>query len=522
MIKPHHAVLTILFAIVLGTCFRTEAQTYDYIPDSSFNNTGFKKYIYYNQVDRLYGCKLQPDTKLVAAGFTKSPITGYYVMPVTRFLYNADFDTTFNGDGTIFVPLGNLQSIGTITPKVTFQQDGKIIVAGSGQGSGSLDIFVCRIDTSGNLDTAFNGTGTLMFDMTGTNTFPDQANAVEVDASGNIWVAGVTRNGTSPANNDFAVAKIKPDGTLDTTFDSDGKKLFDPSAGSADIAKSIKADSNGKILIGGTAGANMYVMRIDSTGTPDPGFTPSGGVSILFASGTDMGDMQIDNNGKIVVAGKVTINVASLVFARLNTNGTFDNTFGFNGKFSINIGFTTSYVTAICVQADNKIVVGGYTNDSLQRNDFLALRVTAAGALDLTFNGIGYVQYPIQQGAIDEYAQGLAITDDLRFIHSGTVTFTLGSNEDPVVTRFKPVLVTGLNTITNNDNTILAYPNPFSDQLEVVSSVNDEVYLSDYSGKTLRQFRLNAGVNKIDMRDLPAGMYFLHGANSAGLKLIKQ
>lgn len=510
------------FTLLSGLKF-TNAQTYLYQPDSTFNGDGFKDFIYFNNIDRLFGCALQPDEKLITAGFSKNPNNGRFELAVTRYLVNADFDTSFGtANGTIFIPLGQLNAIGGQTPKVQVAPDGKIVVVASSISSaGNNDVFVCRLDTTGAPDPTFNTTGTISFDMTGTNTFPDAANALDIDANGNVWVAGVTRNGGTPLDNDFAVAKIKSDGTLDPSFDTDGKKLFNLTS-TAEFAKSIKVDATGKIVVGGTAGTNMLVLRMDTTGTLDPTFNTTGFTTIQFSINSDMGDMDIDYNNRIVVAGKLITSNSNLCFARLTNTGILDNAFGFLGKYTLNIGNAASVISSIHIQPDNKIIAGGYTNDSIQRNNFLATRITATGSLDLTFNGGGVVQSAIVQGAVDELGNGMAVMNDGRIIITGTITYSSAVNEDCGMLRWVPVLQVGLDDISEQDIRFRAFPNPFTNTLRINSQESGIAELTDIHGKTVKSIPITAGINEISTDELPAGMYLLRVNGSAGLKLIRE
>jgi len=513
-----------LLAFTLFTGLKaSNAQTYLYQPDSTFNGDGFKDFIYFNNIDRLFGCALQADEKLITAGFSKNPNTGRFELAVTRYFQNADFDTTFGANnGTRFIPLGQLNSIGGQTPKVQVATDGKIVVVASSVNSGGdNDVFVCRLDTNGTLDPTFNTTGTLSFDMTGSNTFPDMANALDIDANGNVWIAGVTRNGSTPLDNDFAVAKVKSDGTLDPSFDNDGKKLFNLTS-AAEFAKSIKVDANGKVVIGGTAGTNMLVMRIDTTGALDPTFNTTGFNTIQFSINSDMGDMDIDNNNRIVVAGKLITSNSNLAFARLTNTGILDNTFGFLGKYTLNIGNAASVVSAIHIQPDNKIIAGGYTNDSIQRNNFLATRITATGSLDLTFNGGGVVQSAVVQGPVDELGNGMAVMNDGRIIMTGTIVYSSAVNEDCGMLRWVPVLQVGLDDISEQDIRFRAFPNPFNNTLRINSQESGIAELTDIHGKSVKTIQITSGINEVSTEELPSGFYLLRVNGSAGLKLIRE
>lgn len=521
MVQLKNATLTLLVAFLLGSASYTKAQTYNYIPDSSFSTIGIKTFIYYNIMDRLFDSKLQADGKLITVGFARNPSSGSFDIPVSRHLPNGDFDTTFNSTGTLFIPSGSFSSFNDVHPRIAFDSNGKIIIASNRNGSGSMDIMVCRIDTNGHLDPSFNGTGILVFDVNGTNTESDIAGAVDVDAQNNIWVAATTKNGTANADNDFVVAKILPNGTLDANFNSNGRKTFTPNT-NENYCHAILADSNGKILIGGTSGNNMYVFRIDSTGAADPGFNTTGAVTIAFSSATDLVAMDFDNNGKIVISGRYAVLGVSLVFVRLNTNGQTDNTFGFFGKFTINIGSTSSTISAMQIQADNKIVVAGYTIDTVQASDFLAVRIAANGTLDLSFNGVGYVSQNIIAGPVNEYCYGFAMNPDESILLSGVVAYSPVSNEDAAIVKLKPVLVTGLDILSNPENTIRVYPNPFTNMLDIVSQNDDQMWLTDITGKRVHSVNVLTGINHTDVSHLPAGIYFLHGNNTSGLKLIKK
>lgn len=515
--------LLLLLVIQLAGIERSNGQTYAYVLDSTFSGNGLKDFTYFNNIDRLFGCTLQPDDKLVTTGLSKNPATSSFELAVSRFLPNGDPDTSFGtANGTVYISLGQLGSIGGQTPKVQLTPDGKIVAAASSMGSGtSNDIFVCRLDSTGTLDPTFNGTGKLSFDMTGQVSLPDMANALDIDANGNIWLAGVTRNGFSPLDNDFAVAKVKSNGTLDNSFDTDGKKLYNLT-GSAEFARSIKIDQNGNLVIAGTAGANLLVFRIDTIGALDLTFNTTGYNSFSFGSGSDLADMDLDTNNAIVVAGQVGTSTSSLAFARFTPAGTLDNTFGISGKFVAAIAGYSCTPTSIHLQNDNRIIVGGYADNTAQGSNFMAARVTAAGALDLTFNGTGYVQTPIVQGAVDELGNGMAVMSDGRILMTGTLTYSSAVNEDCGMLRWKPVLQTVGIGETSSSSTFSVFPNPFTDRLHINSHEEGDVRITDLQGRTILLERIPAGQQELNTIELPAGMYFIQVNGSTAIKLIHQ
>lgn len=513
--------LIVFLVVLLAIPHITFAQTYNYVPDSTFDNNGLKSFIYFNNIDRSYGCALQADEKLIMTGLSKNPNTGSFELCVTRLKTDGSFDTTFNADGNCFISMGNQQSIGGMTPKVKIAPDGKIVIVNSGRsvGGASQDMMICRLDTSGYPDPGFNGTGVIFIDMLGTNTQPDQANAVDIDANGNIYVAGVTRTGATPLDNDFAVVKLNNNGQLDSSFDTDGKKLFNPT-NTAEFGRSIKIQNDGKIVLGGNAGANMYLLRFDSTGTLDPTFNTTGTVNIVFQLSSDMGDMDIDNLGRIVVAGKLNTSSSNIATARYLSTGAFDPGFGFNGKYTFNIGGSASSITSMHIQSDNKILLGGFNEDTAQANNFIITRVDTGGTLDLSFNTSGFVSQAVIAGNVNEEGNGMAVMNDGRIMMTGTIVFSAAINEDVGVLRVKPVLVTGIDP-QNFTTSIRPYPNPFNEVLMVASRLESIAEIRDVTGRLVLRFQLVPGINKIDTGLLPSGIYLIHAEGEKGLKVVK-
>ena len=517
------------FVLLLSiTCLFGNAraqQVFNYIPDSTFDGNGLKNFIYFNNIDRIYGCTMQPDGKLLTAGLSKNPATGSFELCITRLDSAGDFDLSFGSSlGTAYVSLGSTQSIGGMLPKVRVDADGRIVAIayGSKPNGFSIDMVICRLDSNGVLDPTFNSNGVLFIDMTGADTQPDQVSGIDFDASGNIWVAGATRTGFSPLDNDFAVAKIRPNGTLDPSFNGTGKKLFNPT-GIAEFSSSLKVDANGKIVVGGTAGANMFVMRFDSTGALDNTFNSNGTLTVAFQLGSDMADMGIDSQGRIVVSGQLSTSASNVAVARILPNGTFDLNFGFNGKYSYNVGNSASFITSMHIQPDDKIVLGGYNTTTTGGNDFMATRVDTGGVIDITFNTLGFVTQSVIPGVINEEGNGMAVMDDGRIVLTGTIVYSSAVNEDVAIVRLRPVPAssTGISE-TNADSPLRVGPNPFRSELTIASRIDSDATVMDSRGRTVLSFRIAEGINRLDTSSLPTGMYMLQVPGTASMKIIKE
>ena len=93
------------------------------------------------------------------------------------------------------------------------------------------------------------------------------ADSVAIDGNGKIVVAGGSYNGT---DTDVAVVRYNADGSLDTTFDFDGK-VTTATGTDWDDASSVALQSDGKILVAGwtsNATDQDFVVLRYKTGGP--------------------------------------------------------------------------------------------------------------------------------------------------------------------------------------------------------------------------------------------------------------
>ena len=314
--------------------------------------------------------------------------------------YNADgsLDTTFGTGGKILTPTsaGSLNDYGN---SVTVQADGKIVVAGQGETSGAGDdVVVVRYNVDGTLDTGF-GTGGKIVTPVGTGTSGDVGNSVKVQADGKIVVAGYgTGSGTGI---DFAVVRYNANGTLDTTFGTGGTgKILTPvgTGTSGDTGTSVMIQADGKIVVAGYGtgsgtGIDVAVVRYNANGSLDTTFGTDGKILTPVGAGTSADlaySVTVQADGKIVVAGLGTGNGTGndVAVVRYNANGSLDTTFGPNGTGTILTPVVpgSDAGKSVIVQADGKIVVAGYGQGSGTAYDFAVVRYNADGSLDTTFN----------------------------------------------------------------------------------------------------------------------------------------
>ncbi len=189
---------------------------------------------------------------------------------------------------------------------VAIDPAGRIVVVGHTDAGGGVipgNLGVIRVLADGTtLDTAFDGDGRLIVDIGGGN---DEAAGVALMPDGRIVVAGTVVG----AGANFVLTRLNPDGSPDTTFTGDGEAVF--SIGGVDTARGVAVQPDGRIVVVGTTdtGAtpdNFAVLRLNPDGTPDTSFSPDGRVTVDVGASDDAAGVAIDRNGRVVVAGRTS------------------------------------------------------------------------------------------------------------------------------------------------------------------------------------------------------------------------
>ena len=261
-------------------------------------------------MDELTGVAIQPDGKIVAAGFVNAGNSSDFA--VARYNRNGSIDTSFGQTGVTQTDFFNGADGAA---EMVLLPDGKIVVAGSVYDSaGAGDFALVRYTANGILDASFGNGGKVRTTFSATSS--DIAHDMDIAPGGKLVVAGASGQ---PGKWDFAVARYNANGTLDRTFDGDGKFVRDISGfGTQDSASAVAVQQNGKIVVSGDAspfsnggGFDFVTIRLNVNGSLDLGFGNRGKVYTDFGSFRPTGgyshdslyDVKIQRDGKIVVTG---------------------------------------------------------------------------------------------------------------------------------------------------------------------------------------------------------------------------
>ena len=338
-------------------------------------------------------------------------------------------DPSFGVGGKVTTTFGSSQSVAANGMAV--QSDGKIVVAGYTNTAVSLDFALARYNEDGSLDTSFDGDGKVTTDFGKSSV----AHSMALQADGKIVVAGYVFGG---GQTDFALARYNSDGSLDTSFDGDGKLTTDFGT-SFDVSSSLALQADGKIVVVGYRGGDnqtnfvtFALARYNDNGVLDTSFGVDGKLTTDIEGYAQSVALQAD--GKIIVTG--TKNQGNTVLARYNENGSLDTSFDGDGTVTTVFGTPFDYAQSVVLQADGKIVVAGQTRNidgdgNVSNSDFALARYNSDGTLDTSFDGDGTVTTDF--GGHDN-ASSVALQADGKIVVAGNTG--RGSNADFSLARY--------------------------------------------------------------------------------------
>jgi uncharacterized delta-60 repeat protein len=354
--------------------------------DPSFGNGGLAKIA--NFVSAAQGLVLQPDGKVVVSGGG----TNITPLAVGRLTSSGALDNSFGTGGRTLldIPSAKLES----GYAVALQSTGKIVTGGSASfssnpipGNSTSASLATRFKANGTLDSGSGGFGQLSttkparpvgytLSTFGAGSKWAKFNDIVVQPDNKIVAVG---NDSPDGTLRLAIARYTKDGLLDTSFNGTGYAVLRPAGFGHVVATGVALQSNGKIVVGGfCAGGvdgqgDIVVARYNANGTLDSSF--GGGVGYLrldidgSASPTSevANDIAIHPDGKIVLAGSERVGLgpspSSVLVARLNTNGSPDESFGSGGfklgSPSSGVGYHSFVGSGVAITADGDIIVAG-------------------------------------------------------------------------------------------------------------------------------------------------------------------
>jgi len=352
-----------------------------------------------------------------------------------------DLDVTFGNGGMIPAPGGSQHNAWAAA--VSVQSDQKIVVL----GTDDYRIVLKRFLPDGTLDPSF-GNGGRVFTALSESWQVSIGNGVELQNDGKIVVTG-RLDGCGPETGAFAL-RYRQDGSLDPTFDKDGKVRILTGIGLGFYTTSCRlaVQNEGKIVL--SCGEWMWeedywnvILRLNPNGSIDTTF--GGGIGGRGRVYLDANELDYPNyiafqpNGKVVAASSIDLVVGrNVVLTRLNTDGFVDASFGNSGGIYTAVSGFNVLTKALVIQPDNKIVVAGY---DMSGSAGLVIRYLPDGTLDTAFGRSGVVLLPdvssLNINSVIVQSNGKIVAGGwsasrghliLRFLPNGDIDQTFGTN----------------------------------------------------------------------------------------------
>jgi len=362
-------------------------------------------------------------TDIIVAGTYRDGDRFYFGL--ARFKANGTFDVSFGGTGKVVTAVGSRADLG-----FAMVLDGTdVIVAGATATGASFDCAVVRYNRDGSLDTGFGGTGKV---VTSVSAAFDYATAMVLDGT-DIVIAGHAQNGSQY---DFMVVRYNADGSLDTGLGGTGKVTFGMGAGD-DFAYSVMIDGTDIIVTGDASngsGQNFAVARLNSNGTLDSSL---GGTGKVMTAGTGKSGAGALLGTDILVVGIAwSTGSSDFAVARYNSNGSLDTAFSSDGIVTTNLLMLPSddYGRDLAIQPDGKFVVAGHTWLGLDMNRIVLVRYNRDGSLDSSFGTGGVV---ISAAGADQAASYAMVLDGTDIVVAGYANAGVDTENDFAVLRFK-------------------------------------------------------------------------------------
>jgi uncharacterized delta-60 repeat protein len=352
--------------------------------DVSFGAGGALRSNFGGTYDWAFATAIQPDGRILAAGV--SDARGTYDFALARYTSAHDLDTTFGVGGVVLTDFGHSYDWAYA---MALQPDGKILVAGVSDASGSKDFALARYGPNGELDRSFGHGGLVTEQMRFLTT--DIIHGIVIQPNGRIVVVGVTFEDvlTLRPHGDFMVARYNSDGTDDLSFGIGGVMTTDFSDGSYDEPYAVVLQPDGRIVLAGYTNSG-------------------GGPGVLF--GADQ-----------------------LALARYLPNGLLDSSFGDGGKVVFDGGSLDERILALAQAPDGSLLAGGYTNGD-KRSDLLLARLRPDGSLAGGFGNTGQGVSVDDLGTNSERIASLVLQPDGRIVAGGQTA--VSNNADFAVFRY--------------------------------------------------------------------------------------
>ncbi len=459
--------------------------------------------------------------------------------------------------------VGEIVLLGTFRNTVDFDPSAATVNITS---TGIDDIFIAKYTSAGNYINAVKIGGTAT-DTPRSMTIMHNTDDIVIVGSFqgvcNFNIAPLTTTISSAGFDDIFFASYSNSLTLNWAKSLGGN--------TTEYATSVDADANNNVFVSGCfngsidfdPGAQTNTLTSFS-GSPDifvAKYDNLGNYLMAFNLGTTSTDgpskLIVDPSDNIYVGGYVSGNVVDYdpgpATASINPVSAYR--YGFIAKYSNSGAFTwvkaisSNYSTgvevrALALDANNNVIVGGIYSGSVQvqgpftnyeacngGNDIFVVSYDNAGNYNYhsVFGGTGYEDITKILCASNSYLASGAFENTVDFdLSAATSTLISSGAADGYIAKYSMPLPTTLSAKYINSS-VSIYPNPTGDILNITPKETNDVKISkiklmDITGQQIFEKEFIGPADRIDLKDIPKGIYFLKIENNKEIiidKIIK-
>ncbi len=506
--------LLILSSILIATSVFAQIGTFD----PTFNNGGSLQTVNYASNAKIIPLTNETALHINNVGMPGTPGDPFgeenaYVNKLTN-----DLSTIASTQSFVHPGFGN--TIEGIRDFI-IDANGKTVVAGSKQydAMSYSSIYIGRYNADGTYDNTFNSGSFYEVDFSTSSMHTDVFKILQL-SSGKLMCIG------KRAGNANLLIRINSDGTIDNTYGTNGIYTWNFMGGSYSKIHDAIELSNGKMLVAGSEYDPMnnniqtaFVARLNADGTIDNTFGESGVARVTLGQNDKASyitSMALTSNGSIIVGGmgywtgSQSWDVARGGFVKLSADGVYDATFGTHS-----IPSDYSGINKVRVTANDEIIAGGHISlSSIQYSLFVFL--TSAGAFNTQIDTDGMIT---ESNFPNAQVQDFAFQPDGKMIY--VKSFYMDNfNTGLVVGRM--LMAEGTNSIEEtNENQIVVYPNPTNGTTTITVAKPTSISVRTINGTEILTTTVESQ-KTIDLSGFAAGVYFIHTEEGQTVKVIKE
>jgi len=426
---------------------------------------------------------------------------------IIRLLDDGSIDSSFGNKGGVALSYAQY-GIGEIAD-LKIQTDGKIMAVSNITNS---DIMLIRLKRNGKFDSSFgiNGIVTPNFQLS-THMFD-----MQIQPDGKYVLAGHNYNDYD-GNRDIVVLRFNTDGSLDKSFGGSGEVII--SLNYAKFATAVILQPDGKIIVGGASNflthERFFIVRLNKNGMVDTSFGSDGTITTEVGGGQDhINSMALQPDGKILAAGPANITNQAfkekIALIRYNNDGSLDESFGINGLATAKFENKGVEAKTVLLQQDARIIVAGTAlGDHDYYRDPCLARFKPDGSLDSSFGVNGMKRTRTADGGDIIYdaalqPDGKIVLTGETYIHDSYYTTAFRYNNDIQFNH---------STAIGNTLAVMLYPNPVRDVLNIKgldAGMSYELSVMSVPGNLVAQTSvINSSSYTWNVEGLSKGIYYL-------------